>query len=221
MADPTVRSYASAATSTDNPVAAPKPTGLTAGDLIVIALGMSGGNTSGSPTGFTQQVVNSVVNQRIELWTKIAAAGDVSGSGWNIPNSGSVSTKCLVWAVRDAGEIEYAAIAENGNAYTYALAALDPEAANDLLLGFLAIESINPICWTENNNPSWTKDYEDQTGSVRCRGYHATYASDASTGAIAGGSDYKSSGAFACLAVAPGGEPPAATPDLFLDGVWG
>lgn len=217
-----VRAVATAAASTANPLTVGKPAGLTAGDLLVLFAFTYQGLPSGDPSGFTLREQLQSGYHAVTLWTKTADAEDVAASGFDIPNASTKKTAAIIYAVQDPGSTTYDGSAANTAVGDASAAGFDPTQANALLICGAEADygAANPTFATTNNDPSWTADWANAS-YARYAGAHATYgpASDSGNVLAAAADGAKT---FAYLAVEPSDTPPPeATPDLFLDGVWG
>lgn len=109
MSDPTFRSFAVRAHTTENPHLAQKPSGLTVGDRIVIFVNTYYGVASGAPSGF-DLVHNSgsLANMYTKVYSKIADASDVAASNFSIANADSRWVASGVYAIAGGSDIGFA-----------------------------------------------------------------------------------------------------------------
>jgi hypothetical protein len=94
MAYPAVRSVSSSATDTDgSSIVATHPSGLTAGDLMILLVGIfnGGARTITTPSGWTvEHSANDENRFRFAVYKKVATSGDVSAGSTTVSFSGTV-----------------------------------------------------------------------------------------------------------------------------------
>lgn len=221
MANPSVRAYTKKSATKAASFTVTNPAGLTAGDLLVLAACSTTAPPSAAPSGFTQQAQGLTSGgYAVTIYSKVATAADVSAGSVTVANSAASYQQCMLWAVQDAGDVEYGVGSYTAYNTALALTGFDPAASGDLLLtGCITQWSFSSFA-TANNNPTWANTSDSSW--LACEWGSASYASDAATGNVTltatGGSGKM---AFAFIAVNPGSSSAPTAPMTPLRGVWG
>lgn len=220
MADPSVRAYSTKANSTDNPWTISNPTGLTAGDLMVLAIGSVGGTVPSAPSGWTQQAQGgtSGSTRTATIFTKVATASDVSAGSVSLTNTSGSTLGGLLWAVQDAGDVEAATGGYSSvNTNVLSISGFDPGVSGDLILCAATFTYTFSSFATANNNPSWTNVGLSSYYEFGSASYGSSDATGSVTVTISGGS---SKLALAYVAIAPVGASAATGFMATMRGLW-
>lgn len=182
MPAPTVRSWSAAPwVGESDDVIVAKPAGLAVGDLLVWFVGGYNGVCGETPPDdFLLQCEDVTGQGQMRCYTKVADAADVAASTFTVLNTESYSLWGTLFAVQDAGEVDYAESGQDS------VSGYEPVAADALLLcGYTSATACDAR--TTNNPPDWLgASFEQDVANSEWYGgtTYATYESAADTGAI-------------------------------------
>jgi hypothetical protein len=179
------------------------------------------------PSGFSLLGRSDTSAQFMEAYWKFADADDVAASAFSVVYTGAGPGGVVLAAFSDVDET--APFVASGAQTGYgANASLDPflnaVTGDELLFAFwgsCGAVSFSNYATVVGNPASWTEDLDVNTSTRAMAAAHGVATASGDLGKW----NCTQSSAYNCavyaLILKTGEAPPAATPDLFLDGVWG
>lgn len=143
-----------------------QPTGLTAGDLMIMQVSLRGERTISAPTGWS--VIGSENRTISEVFTSMlcsrtATSDDVSSWSHSINWGGSEEYGCAITAIQDHDGVDTSNGQTTSSSSTITAATVTPSNADSLLLFFCAHgadRSIASYSITTSDPGGWTEEYE-------------------------------------------------------------
>lgn len=222
MADPSFRSFAVRAHTTENPHLAQKPAGLAAGDLLVIFVNTYYGVASGAPSGFTLvHGSGSLANIYTRVYAKTATADDAAAASFAVANAESRWVASGSYAIAGGGVVGFAGSVNAAGNYLRQFAVDSYTPPGDAVVLWDAVGEANYLSYftvnADGTNYSTTPYGRSDSGAdwknnayLPTTFLHATWAPSDGAVTLAGGRAPNSSGNWNICALMVAAAPAAA-----------